>query len=272
MASNDGARLAVFGLTFRQHDNRHMQQILRTHGRLPSNPGNRTILFTSIFDLSRDLPDDEIQSIGDWLQNGGVPDDFPVPRPKSPSPVPNSGPDGYRYEDESEESQQAWQEYNPADFEDESAGIVDTHLIEGDEMDFENGLEIPDRDEQSEQIEELFEDGVLFGNSRQEHNVLGDFNGSLADREDSTGGAERPEHECSVCMDVKESADKLAPVKVTATCDHDHDMRTCFHCLEQHITSIISEGCLAYLCCPLCTEKLSAKEIEKYATPGAFAR
>jgi hypothetical protein len=274
MASNDGARLAVFGLTFRQHDNRQMQQILRTYGRLPSNPGNRATLFTSLFDLSTDLGDNEVQGITNWLQNGGVPDDFPAPRPATPSPVPSDDMDVYGGEgvDPGDEGEGEWQEYNPADFENGDIEVADAYPAVGYEMGFENGQELPDHDERFEQPGEPFEDAVHLGNIAQGRDVLHDFDDDLDDLGNTAKGAKRPENECSICMEVMESTDKFVPSKVTTTCNHDHDMRTCFNCLKRQLTSNIESGSLAYLNCPFCPEKLSAEEVKRYATSEAFAR
>jgi hypothetical protein len=76
MASNDGQRLTIFGLTYRQHDNRSMQRILREYGRLPENPGERAGLFVALTALARDLDEERSESINNWLHNGG---EFPSP-------------------------------------------------------------------------------------------------------------------------------------------------------------------------------------------------
>ncbi|TVY71309.1 E3 ubiquitin-protein ligase [Lachnellula suecica] len=84
MASNDGKKLTVFGLGLREHHSLRMQQVLRGFQRLPENPGDRTALFMALFSLAKDLPEDKIQAIQSWLQNGG---EFPssvLPAPPAP--------------------------------------------------------------------------------------------------------------------------------------------------------------------------------------------
>lgn len=81
MASNDGQRLTIFGLSYRQHDNRSMQRILREYGRLPENPGERVGLFVALTALAKDLDEEETEGIKNWLQNGG---EFPTPSMASP--------------------------------------------------------------------------------------------------------------------------------------------------------------------------------------------
>lgn len=80
MASNNGAKLTVFGLSYGQHDNRQMQQILGHFGRLPpaAGPPNRGSLFIALTKLSKDLRDDEITWVETWMRDGGS---LPYPRP-----------------------------------------------------------------------------------------------------------------------------------------------------------------------------------------------
>jgi hypothetical protein len=78
MASNDGQRLLVFGLGFRDHDTRKMHRILDHYERLPDNANQRVALYTSLASLARETPQEEITAIELWLSNGG---DFPFVRP-----------------------------------------------------------------------------------------------------------------------------------------------------------------------------------------------
>src|SRR4051794_39821059 len=77
MASNDGARLTVFGLGYRQHDTRKMHRILDHYERLPDNANDRVALYTTLTALARDIPAEESKSLESWLANGG---DFPFQR------------------------------------------------------------------------------------------------------------------------------------------------------------------------------------------------
>jgi hypothetical protein len=275
MASNNGARLAVFGLTYRQHDNRQMQQILRAYGRLPSNPGSRADLFLGLFDLSKDLGDGEVQGIDDWLQKGGVPDDFPALKPPSPSPVPTDDMevDGDEILTALHGGEEEWQEYNPADFETGDTEVAVAYPAGESEMDFEPQHEMPDDDEPAELLDdEHLRNGVDFADPWQGQDEPRDFDDDLNDWGNTDNGAEGPENECSICMGVMDSADELVPTKVTAKCDHDHKHRTCFCCLEQQLTVSVKGGSLSHLNCPFCPEKFSAEEVKRYATPETFAR
>lgn len=90
MSFNDGKQLLVFGLSFAQHDNRKMQQLLRHYDKLPENPGSRAGLFVELNKVARELMADEaaqdqIQQLTDWMTKGG---DFPF----SVAPAPTSAP------------------------------------------------------------------------------------------------------------------------------------------------------------------------------------
>ncbi|KAG9246993.1 hypothetical protein BJ878DRAFT_239004 [Calycina marina] len=93
MAANDGRKLLVFGLGFKDHDNRQMQQTLRHYQKLPSKPMNRTSLYVALTLLAKDVSEDESQKLTRWLQNGGKPDTFPFGQ--APPPVLSSDPTAY---------------------------------------------------------------------------------------------------------------------------------------------------------------------------------
>lgn len=52
----------VFGVNFKNHDNRKMLQILRHYSRVPEDPGNRMALFQGLVSLKKDL-DGNVSSI-----------------------------------------------------------------------------------------------------------------------------------------------------------------------------------------------------------------
>lgn len=96
MATNDGQKLLVFGLSFAQHDSRKMQQVLRHYNRMPSTPGSRAALFVELTKLGKELAVDEehqseAQKLEDWLRHGG---DFPlgiIPAPINATPTSDRG-------------------------------------------------------------------------------------------------------------------------------------------------------------------------------------
>jgi hypothetical protein len=266
MASNDGSRLTVFGLTFRQHDNRHMQQILRSYGRLPSNPGNRAALYTGLFDLSKDLGDDEVQGIEDWLRSGSNPDYVPPLRPASPVATTTEGTkDRIHFDDEHEGGDEfggelEWERYDPAEYEAKDVEMEDTHSQEGNEE-----IGITDPNDASSHV------GSQIDNTHPKEEQ------PSSDVEFKPPGVqyqepEKAENKCSVCYDGVASADLLVPSKLTSTCDHDSERRSCFPCLAEHIDYTLERFALNSIKCPFCDETLSHEEIKKYATPVTFAR
>lgn len=90
MSLNNGQKLLVFGLSFAQHDNRKMQQVLRHYNRLPNTPGSRAALFVELNQLAKELTadaaaEDQVQQLTDWIKNGGE-----FPRGMAPGPRPGS--------------------------------------------------------------------------------------------------------------------------------------------------------------------------------------
>ena len=62
MLTEDGESTA-FGLSFRQHDNRQMQHILRAYDRLPPNPTVRSAVYLNLVFLEKTLDQDTIAQI-----------------------------------------------------------------------------------------------------------------------------------------------------------------------------------------------------------------
>lgn len=134
MASNDGKKLTVFGLGFREHHGLRMQQLLREFQQLPTNPSDRTALFTGLFALAKELTDEQVRDIQPWLQNGG---EFP----KHVVPVPDvqlqQGMD-VQYEDgdgDENEDEDVWPEYDPEAFADRAEELGGDEEQGGDDTD-----------------------------------------------------------------------------------------------------------------------------------------
>lgn len=136
MASNDGQRLTVFGLGYREQDTRKMNRILDHYERLPPNGNDRAALFANLTALARDIPQEEAQSIENWLANGG---DFPFARPtreQAPSyptrrPRQRPGHQGFGGGRGGFD--------NGADWDEEDDDEFDSEDEEDDEMDFDAG-------------------------------------------------------------------------------------------------------------------------------------
>jgi hypothetical protein len=267
MASNDGARLLVFGLTFRQYDNRHMQQILRAYGRMPSNPGLRAALFTGLFDLSKDLEEDEVQAITTWLHDGGVLDAFPArkPAPASSEAWPNDMDvaEGQAADTEGEEE---WERYDPAAFGDgemELAAPLDAEDANDEEMSVgDEDLTPPVADHENDLPPAYATEGS------------DDDLDQLDEADEAEDGPQAPGRaECDICCG-DESDVSFAPKGITSNCKHyrDDNRRACFNCLQVQLATNIQGGDLTILKCPFCTELFSIAEIKKYASPESYDR
>lgn len=261
MASNDGQRLTVFGLTFRQHDNRYMQQILRHYGRLPMNPGNRAELYIELASVARDIDKDESHAIETWLRDGG---EFPL-TPIHPSPswatVPSDGAlqlPGYR--------ERAFQPgLDDGDFEIDNFGAGDRT---GDHVDFDNQLSTDYEEEFhfERENEERTADGE--DEEEQEFAIHGHDTSELALT--PTAVPSLADIECDVCMESFAASGFPPTSRITSSCDHEGIC--CLHCIQETIRTAISEGALNRLTCPMCPEKLSYQEIKAYASQEIFER
>jgi hypothetical protein len=142
MASNDGSRLAVFGLGFREHHGLRMQQLLREFQRPPANPSDRALVFTGVWALVKELTEEQIQAIQPWLQNGGAFPKHVLP----PAPIVQQSTSAQsldQHEDEGDDGED-WPDYNPEDFvdgeeeqtdEDEDGEVEDRDDEEDEDMD-----------------------------------------------------------------------------------------------------------------------------------------
>jgi hypothetical protein len=240
--------MSVFGLTFRQHDNRYMQQILRHYGRLPTNPGNRAELYIELASVARDIDEDESLAIETWLRDGG---EFPL-TPILPQPPEFRGrPFQPGFED--------------GDFEIDD---FDTGDRTGEYVGF-NPQRFPDDEEEPEherESEERTADG------EDEEGPEFDNHGPGASESVLTPTAVPPsaDIECDVCMESFAASGFPPTSRITSSCDHEGIC--CLHCIQETLGTAIREGALNRLTCPMCPERLSYQEIKAYASREIFER
>jgi hypothetical protein len=266
MASNNGSRLLVLGLSFRQHHTLHMQQVLRAYERLPANPMDRGALYTSLFELAKDLDEDETQNIENWLKNGG---EFPAPPSRNPpqAEAVNSIADDDEHEDEEGE----WPEYHSENFETGSSES--------------NGDMNEDAENSEEESEEDDDPHARAVGTRRFAFPLEGEEGWEGDSEDENAQMDpraRRTHlkskssgemiECLICADEFDKTEFPETTQITSNCNHKNDERVCIYCLQQSIATAVTEGQLHLVICPFCPEKLSHDEVKKYATREVFAR
>jgi hypothetical protein len=272
MASNDGKRLLVLGLSFRQHHTLHMQQVLRAYERLPANPMDRGALYTGLFELAKDLDEDETQNLENWLKNGG---EFPAPTRRNAPPTPATDLADLNGDFQDGEGVGEWPEYNPEDFEDGSSDDGDEGSGDEDE-----GSEDEDEDEDDEDEDDLEEEGGEdndMSGDEDEMEEVSDFEGMdhrprFVRRTRPKGKATGVSIECLICADEFDSSEFPATTQVTSSCHHKNDERVCVYCLQQSIATAVTEAQLHLIICPFCPEKLSHNEVKQYATREIFAR
>ncbi|KAE9366872.1 hypothetical protein N431DRAFT_384873 [Stipitochalara longipes BDJ] len=264
MASNDGQRLLVLGLTFRQHHTLHMQQVLRAYERLPANPMDRGALYTGLFELAKEINEDETRNLEYWLKNGG---EFPAPTPRNPPPT--AGADVASFNGDDEEELGEWPAYNPEDFENvPSDGSSNDSDIEEDGLRDDGDGEDESEEERGRQNRDDFADEDDF----EEDDEILDAPVRPTRPARTKGKTSGVLIECLICADEYDASEFPPTTQVTSSCHHKNDERVCVYCLQQSIATAVTEGQLHLIICPFCPEKLSHSEVKQFATREIFAR
>ncbi len=260
MASNNGSRLLVLGLSFRQHHTLHMQQVLRAYERLPANPMDRGALYTSLFELAKELDEDETRNIENWLKNGG---EFPSPPARNPPQAQAVGPTADNDEDGDEEGE--WPDYHPEDFE--------TGSSEANEDMNEDAENSKEEDEDDDPHAGTIDMHRAWPDDEQDDSEDDDTQRDTRPRRTCLRGKSTGEMiECSICADEFDESEFPETSQITSNCHHKNNERVCIYCLQQSIATAVTEGQLHLVICPFCPEKLSHDEVNKYATREVFAR
>ena len=241
-------RMSVFGLTFRQHDNRYMQQILRHYGRLPTNPGNRAELYIELASVAREVDEDESLAIETWLRDGG---EFPL-TPILPQPP--------------EFRERPFQPgFDDGDFEIDN---FDTGDRTGEYVGFDPQLFRADEEEPEPEREN--EERTADGEDDEEQEFDNHGPGASESALAPTAVPPSADIECDVCMESFAASGFPPTSRITSSCDHEGIC--CLHCIQETIGTAIREGALNRLTCPMCPEKLSYQEIKAYASREIFER
>ncbi len=246
----------MLGLTFRQHHTLHMQQVLRAYERLPPNPADRVALYTGLFELAKDLDEDETSNLELWLRNGG---EFPAPTPRNQHlSMPDEVMDLTR-NNEQEDEQNDWPDYHPEDF-----AFVASEMEQEDFELHEEGENLATDNGRGREQE---------GSEEDESDNTDDNSSALPQAPNSLKGKSATEIvECLICAESYVLAEFPPSTQITSTCNHKNDERVCIYCLHQSIETAVTEGQLNLVVCPFCPEKLSRDEVKRYATNEIFAR
>ena len=301
MLSADGTSTA-FGLTFREHDNRQMQHILRAHSRLPDGPAARPVLYLALTNLETSLPDDEAQKIRDWLRAGGALSEFPGPSAAQGPPIDGRSlytaaegpfptlqfgnlplaPPG---SDRIVQPSRAAPSYETDDDDDDD-----------DDLDIAESVQIGKEESESQQEDEDSSEGEDDGDSDEEESVNME-SGSEEDTERNgtqtdqtaplqlapgyyhnprkTVKMEVPEglKDCSICVNQYSPGGFPESAKITTTCDHPSQVPVCCtRCIRDTIYQALKEGQAFRIHCPMCAELFKHEDVKKYGTPEIISR
>ncbi|KAH7407170.1 hypothetical protein BKA64DRAFT_742850 [Cadophora sp. MPI-SDFR-AT-0126] len=276
MLNSDGTSTA-FGLTFREHDNRQMQHILRAYSRLPEGPAARSILYLALSNLETSLPDDEAQKIRDWLRGGGVLSEFPGPVAAQGPPIDGSSlltsatfgtPVPFQLDNRRLPSigdlsrpSRITSGYSISDDDEADSTDKDDDSNEDEDVDMKSG-----REEGAEGEGSI--DNQADGTAPI-HAPVGRYHSHNTARE-----TEVPEgwKECCICVGQYSSDNFPETEKITTTCDHEHEELVCIRCIRDTLQSALSRGEIRRIHCPVCPELFKQEDVKKYGSPEIISR
>ena len=224
---------------------------------------NRGALYAGLFELAKDLDEDETRNLENWLKNGG---EFPAPTPRAPPTTAEEDMAGLNADEEEELGE--WPDYNPEDFENvPSEDGSDSSEIEVDRLGDDSDAEDESRDDGEEQDRHDSDEEDDLGDDDLLEPPVRRTRGSR-----NTGKAPGVVIECLICAEEYDTSEFPPTTKITASCHHKNDERVCVYCLQQTIATAVAEGQLHLINCPFCPEKLSHGEVKQFATREVFAR
>jgi hypothetical protein len=252
-----------------------------------------------MFNLAKELPEDKIEAVQAWLLNGGEFPKWVLPPAPAPVPAPVAQQGGHAHghghqqqqhprrhtlHDEFDSDEDEWRgyNYNAANFNARFGAGQVLHM----DPDAARDEEVPDAPMDGAEENEIANDMIVEDTSEDEdgddwalpqeqqaEEHIADHGGpSTSFSQPQPRDPNSTDIECGICAEVLEITQFPPSNKIMESCDHDHDMRACFGCLEQNIQSKLDEGRLHLLNCPFCPEIFGYEDVKKYATPEAFAR
>lgn len=246
-----------------------MQQVLRNHDRLPENTNDRAALFTSLYDLSNELSDEESVRIQDWLRDGGA---FPQPIRAQVTGAEEETGAIHNGIDEDEYLLHEDYEYGGSvEYSDGDEGMSD--IDEEEDMneressaDLSDG-NVPHVPENSPEVvrarprrtmpEEQLTDP-------ENPDTAGWYPPAIAAPEVPDGKVE-----CTICCNQYDAED--FPDKITPACNHRYRQTICISCLRSFIEERLDNGSIV-ITCPFCSLAISPEQIKAFATPELYAR
>lgn len=90
----------------------------------------------------------------------------------------------------------------------------------------------------------------------------------VADQSEHDDDAE--ETECPICIGLYPPSSFPKRPTITELCDHPD--KACLQCISTSITEIMKRGALHLLACPICPQKLRARDVKEFATKEVYER
>lgn len=275
MLNADGTSTA-FGLSFREHDNRKMQHILRAYNRLPENPNIRSTLYLALTSLENSLLDEDSQPIRDWLRDGGSLSDFPGPSAAQGPPI--NGDERSNTAENAFVPQNPYASY-PGGFQPHgwgtAAGIGEANGTEDQEDNSDDSIDDNEEDEEQDASQGQDEDN----SDEQDESEEGEDD-EATDESDSSDyigpgqSIEIPEgyKECCICCEQFAPDNFPESTKITATCNHDREEVVCIPCIRKTIQTGLDNGETRRIYCVLCPEFFKLEDVKKYGTVAIISR
>ncbi|KAI9651263.1 hypothetical protein NHQ30_001301 [Ciborinia camelliae] len=289
----------VFGLNFKQHDARKIRHILKHYGELPESQGDRVVLFLRLQTLEKDLDQEVCDKIQDWMANGG---ELPSRRRAEPvlthaeesreelsdgshggeeeeetssSELSGISPDsGHEFQEGDEDNYPSldYFEVNPTHPDNPDRGL---YVFDSESSTSESEENLEDDEEEEDEEEEIEEEEEDDAEMEMETQTGGEATVELdtgydaideADDESSPGN----EVECVICAEMVPELNTWG--RITSTCAHPDECRTCMPCLNTSITTDVEYGFLNRIKCPICPAILTYNDILHRASPDVFQR
>ncbi|EHK97263.1 putative E3 ubiquitin-protein ligase ARI7 [Glarea lozoyensis 74030] len=172
-----------------------------------------------------------------------------------PPPPPNPYGTGYRLDGISTEVNRALEP------EPEEEDLPDQyHDLEQDIVN--SGFDVDERTHRTP-----VDEGQYDQNPRDNYRLTGPDTTQINPPSDSSNN----EIECAICAETLPPDSFPPSSKITANCE-DHPYKACISCIQHSIQSTLDEGSIHRLICLFCHHRLSADEVEKYATKSALTR
>ncbi|KAK0117366.1 hypothetical protein ONS96_013196 [Cadophora gregata f. sp. sojae] len=253
MLSADGTSTAL-GLTFREHDNRQMQYILRAHSRLPDGPAARPVLYLALTNLETSLPPEEAQKIREWLRDGGVRSDFPGPSAAQDPPIDGSTlwaptpmatpltflPHNLPVAPPGQLSRAASDVSFETDHDDHLDNDVASQVSdETDPKEVDGKYDKEDIDMDSESKEDLEGTYDIANQAAPMSAPMGSKH-----KQKFVSNSHVPEgwKHCSICINDYAPDDFPESGNITSTCDHYYEQLVCINCIRRTIGIALSRG------------------------------